>query len=406
MSEYVHKFLAPKLSPKLRDLLLQHFTEIFSDGFETGDYSAWTGTYEDPDPDTTLGVVTTQKHHGTYSSEAVTDGSDHKAYCYKEISDYATIYVRFYIYLDAFSGNYYMYFLLVENTTSGHIVALGVNGGSRYLETYWYDATLGWDRTTSSTTLELDTWTCLELRFTKGTGDGVIQVWKDGTEVIDLKRTDVDRDIYPNRIKCGWAYFCYDTGTNYIDCVVIADTYIGTEGAQTYTKTYNADALLKKSDIAKTYSSDVLLQKQGITKTYTADLLLLKTVPKTYPADVLLKKVGAIKTYSSDALLKKTDITKTYSADLLLKKTDLTKTYPVNVSLLKSIPKTYLADVLLKKLDIMKAYTVDVILGEVWTGIIKSDLSLLERGMTLEKKEIGMKLESLERKMKIEVVTG
>lgn len=198
--------------------------------------------------------------------------------------------------------------------------------------------------------------------------------------------------------------------------------YCKLAGAATKTKTYNADTLLKKPNIAKTYSSDVLLQKQGITKAYSADLLLLKTVPKTYSADVLLKKSDITKTYASDALLKKADITKTYSADLLLKKSDLAKTYPVDVLLLKSIPKTYPADVLLKKLGITKTYITDVILSKPFTGIIKSDLSMLERGMDFERKEvgiklsmlkrkmgfeekeIGMKLESLEREMKIEVV--
>jgi len=49
-----------------------------------------------------------------------------------------------------------------------------------------------------------------------------------------------------------------------------------TPAVVTYTKTYSADALLKKSDIIKTYSADALL-KAVLTKPYTADALLKKS---------------------------------------------------------------------------------------------------------------------------------
>ncbi|MFN3329236.1 MAG: hypothetical protein ACK40U_10400, partial [Fervidobacterium pennivorans] len=43
-------------------------TEIFSDGFESGDFSAWTGTAQSSG---TVTVVTENPHHGTYSAKAV-----------------------------------------------------------------------------------------------------------------------------------------------------------------------------------------------------------------------------------------------------------------------------------------------------------------------------------------------
>ena len=43
MSKYAHNVLAPKLTPKQRELLFQYFTELFTDGFEDGTIDAWDG---------------------------------------------------------------------------------------------------------------------------------------------------------------------------------------------------------------------------------------------------------------------------------------------------------------------------------------------------------------------------
>lgn len=257
---------------------------------------------------------------------------------------------------------------------------------------YWNDPTSSYVQIVSSTVLSLDTWYSVELKTIISATAGECRVWVDGSEITDLTVTGIDNDGAGNidTTIVGIVTSYNLAAVEFVDCVVVADTYIGLEAAvQTYTKTYGADALLKKPDITKAYSADVLLSKP-FTKSYLAGVLLLKPVSKAYPADVLLKK---------------SDVTKTYNADTLLKKPDLIKSYPADVLLLKPITKTYPADTLLKKPNITKTYTVDVILGEVWTGIIKSELSMLERGMSFEEGEVEMRLEGLERKMKIEVVT-
>ena len=43
MSEYAHKVLAHKLAPEQRKLLFEYFTELFSDDFESEDFSEWDG---------------------------------------------------------------------------------------------------------------------------------------------------------------------------------------------------------------------------------------------------------------------------------------------------------------------------------------------------------------------------
>ena len=61
MSEYAHKVLAPKLTAKERELLFKYFTEMFSDGFESGDFSEWTGTSG------SSAVSSVQSHSGSNS---------------------------------------------------------------------------------------------------------------------------------------------------------------------------------------------------------------------------------------------------------------------------------------------------------------------------------------------------
>ena len=61
MSEYAHKVLAPKLSSKQREFLFKYFTELFSDGFESGDFSAWDLTQNN------VSVETDNPHHGSYN---------------------------------------------------------------------------------------------------------------------------------------------------------------------------------------------------------------------------------------------------------------------------------------------------------------------------------------------------
>src|SRR3989337_2094782 len=75
LEAYVHKHIFPRVSEFERNYLTKYFTVIFSDGFESGDFSAWTGTVGGPT------VSNVQAHHGTYSCRA--SGSAY-IYCYKD----------------------------------------------------------------------------------------------------------------------------------------------------------------------------------------------------------------------------------------------------------------------------------------------------------------------------------
>ena len=65
--------------------------EIFSDGFESGNFSAWTGTNGSPS------IVKSPVHHGSYAAQA----NAAYEYWYKTFSGQTVVYVRFYFRLSA-----------------------------------------------------------------------------------------------------------------------------------------------------------------------------------------------------------------------------------------------------------------------------------------------------------------
>jgi len=95
LEAHVHKYIFPKVSPFHRAYLTQFFTEIFSDGFESGDFSAWTGTAKSSGE--TCEVESADPHHGTYNAKFYSDGGwNQYAYCYKDITGQTIIYARTY----------------------------------------------------------------------------------------------------------------------------------------------------------------------------------------------------------------------------------------------------------------------------------------------------------------------
>ena len=96
MSQYAHKVLASKLNEKQRQLLFKYFTTIFEDGFESGDFSNWSGTTES---DGSITVESTDPYQGTYHAEAsISTGTNvRRAYCYKTGLDEGILYMRQYV---------------------------------------------------------------------------------------------------------------------------------------------------------------------------------------------------------------------------------------------------------------------------------------------------------------------
>ena len=305
MSEYAHKVLAPKLTQKQRELLFRYFTELFNDGFESGDFSQWTGTTTGGDAAIT--VESNNPHHGTYNAKAYTDGgaADTQAYVYKTFgSSYSTLFVRCYFKTDKLptandrrmqkpiyirkSGVGSIASTLIAKDSDGNL-EWGVRiltGGAGTFTQYFVD----------DNTISADTWYCIELEVHIG-DSGSFKLYVNGVE--KLSQMGIDNNGKGDADEVGVGLRWYQTNragtvpapveeTTYVDCVVVADAYIGPETTeQTYTKTWTTDALFKRFGILKNFAVDARFGS-----------LMSHTISKQI--DVLLKRLDATKTFGLD----------------------------------------------------------------------------------------------------------
>ena len=255
LEDYVHRHVFPRVSKAQRDYLAQYFTELFSDGFESGDFSEWTGTVVS-DGDHAISVQSTIKHQGTYtckSASANTNSSDY-ALAYKTLSSaYQTIFMRVYARVSALpsSGQQFSVFKSRDKDNSSYQVLVGLWNDSGTLKWFVYNRHTATFYTYSENML-VDTWYCLELKVYRHATSGELKLWRNGTNIIDQTGLDTG-DSDHDKVYVGYETNFMSTGSItdvYLDCVVVADAYIGPEeeGA-TYTKTWNTDVLFKKLGI-------------------------------------------------------------------------------------------------------------------------------------------------------------
>ena len=287
LEAYVHKHVFPKVSQAHRDYLTQFFTVIFSDGFESGDFSAWTGTSGTPS------VVTDQKHTGTYAMKTTVDNN----YAYKTFTAQSDIYVRFYFRTSADIGNNRDVSMLALCNGTTEIVAVSIREAS------WQERL----RVAASSNYEWNndfpdnTWVCIEVRYKTGSGTGEIHAWVDGTERIT--QTGLTQTTQIDRINFGWLYASWAAScTLWEDCIVVADAYIGPEGAaqlQTVTDSLSlSDTILRNKGLLTIDDliglADTLLRNKTLTvadSVGAADAVLGNKLPLTVADSVVLSEL-------------------------------------------------------------------------------------------------------------------
>lgn len=232
LEDYVHEHIFPKVSASQREYLARFFTEFFSDGFESGDFSAWTSVGGSPT------VTSGDAYEGTY--KAVFDAAGE--YCRKTFTGGRTRNARIYIKFQSFPSSSTNWGAIIElygqSTTLAHVDIYNDDGDAKWR--LWYRHA-GVSHTAISTqqTPSLNTWYCVELQVTASTADGQLDgeyhVWVNGNELTDVTQTNCDTDrTSVDNIFCGSRLYSGSSGSFWIDCVVVADTYIGLEGGQTY----------------------------------------------------------------------------------------------------------------------------------------------------------------------------
>jgi hypothetical protein len=235
LEEYVHKHIFPKVSAWQRDYLAKYFTIIFQDGFESGDFSAWTGTRKTSGD--TITVVTSEPHHGTYHSQAsmsAVNATIKYAYVYKTV-DLAEFYVRFYFKLKdnlPFTTSTDELILIYAAAGTTAIFQAGFSAATKYLTGNYRSGTTWTDWSNTSIHAELDVWHFIEIYWKKDASNGVFRAYYDG--VVSYQATGKDTSQYGNvteiRVGCTRYYFASAQALRvFTDCVVVADTYIGPE---------------------------------------------------------------------------------------------------------------------------------------------------------------------------------
>jgi len=204
---------------------------IFEDGFESGDFSAWDGTFVTSND--TLEVISTDSYEGSYCMNCSVDSIvNDGAYCYKSITTQSVCHARAYVKVMAsnIEPDGYVYFIQFRYAGYGRTVARVGRSGNGSLRLAYRDGGSNYYKI-SSTTLSLQSWHCLELRFVHSDTSGEYKVYLDGVEVTDLTVTSANTsDVYVDRVRFGIAggYSWPDGGvTVQVDSAVINDDYIG-----------------------------------------------------------------------------------------------------------------------------------------------------------------------------------
>jgi len=172
-------------------------TTIFSDGFESGDLSAWDSS--GASADITLEVAEAARTHGDYGCRVIATGAGgggKLTYVLRNIGTRAVLYSRFYFRVasaDSWSGE----IRIMEYYADNNMILYAEPYGSGFHVRAWIRDDAGtYHYTDYSRVFALNEVVCLEVEWraatAPGTNDGVLRLWLDG-ELVDEK-TDIDND--------------------------------------------------------------------------------------------------------------------------------------------------------------------------------------------------------------------
>ena len=187
-------------------------TTLFSDGFESGDFSAWTGTGGSPT------VQSTIKHSGTYAASF----PSLNAVCSKYLSG-TTIYVRTYFYFTALPtsevnltpleffdtswGN--IAYIFIQNSSGTQQIGLGAGLFPSY----------NWSPL-------INTWYYFEMVYHQSASAGYVTIYLNGGQILTTT-VNTNQAFYFFQIGQDSGDGGSAVGTLYADDVVVADAYIG-----------------------------------------------------------------------------------------------------------------------------------------------------------------------------------
>jgi hypothetical protein len=183
---------------------------IFEDGFESGDFSKWTGK------SSTATVVNTKAKQGIYSGMFTSNGGGgtERSYCYKTIGPLTELYASGYFFVSSsgIAANDNRFYLLIFKAGSQSVAFAGwrMTGGVVKWNLLIRHGT-GWTTVYSTTSPVLNQWYSVELHWKEDATNGFAELWVDGVRVCFAsgKNTayygDVNRVEFglPELVNCG-----------------------------------------------------------------------------------------------------------------------------------------------------------------------------------------------------------
>lgn len=199
--------------------------DIFADGFESGDFSLWSGTTTTTGETST--VITTDPHHGAYHANFQCDGSGtgEQAYAYKTFGGQVTCYARMYVKFKSGLPGAGQYFTILVLRGTGNLCWLQVFP-DRWRLNYRNAGATEWSDVME--TPALDTWYLVEIYAKVDASAGEYGLWIDGVQKVLV--TGKDSDEYGNltEVRVGYTYTSWQgSRQEYIDCVAVSDSLIG-----------------------------------------------------------------------------------------------------------------------------------------------------------------------------------
>lgn len=209
---------------------------IFSDGFESGNFSAWSGTYV-PQPWDIVEVVSSPVHQGSYAA-FLSDGGIYgfsTPYLWKNFSQVDTAYARFYVRFASSgwsNGEYALFCVFGEAAYIHYTTQVGVynNNGTYVWRLQMEDDGAEPFSVISTQTVTWNTWYCVEVEKVSNASVGECRLYIDGTELLSItgKNTALTGKIDMLFMDGELIGYPSSPTNTYFDDFVVSDAYIGT----------------------------------------------------------------------------------------------------------------------------------------------------------------------------------
>jgi hypothetical protein len=212
-------------------------TTYFADGFESGNFGSWTGTYFSAGE--TVGVVTSPVHSGLRSGKFASNGggSEEKACSYESVN-LGEAYVRGYFYISSglplIDNGDRLYLLRLAGTQiTQTLVYAGIrrdSGVDRWVVyvrngANWY----GYVSNSSAPLPQTGKWTCVELHWKMSSTQGLVELYVNNVKIISV--SGINTGYYGNaaRVDFGLPYAgsVQKSVVVYADDACISQSYIG-----------------------------------------------------------------------------------------------------------------------------------------------------------------------------------